>query len=64
VLEASFRSFAEAREIKSAVIIHPVRLAISGKTGGPGLFELLQVMGKRNTIDRLNRFVHAIKEPA
>jgi glutamyl-tRNA synthetase len=63
VLEASFRSFAEAHEIKSAVIIHPVRLAISGKTGGPGLFELLEVMGKRNTIDRLNRFVHAIKEP-
>ena len=44
-LEASFRSFAEAHEIKPAVIIHPVRLAISGKTGGPGLFELMEVMG-------------------
>ena len=57
VLEASFRSFAEAHGMKSAVIIHPVRLAISGKTGGPGLFELMEVMGKRNTIDRLHRFV-------
>jgi glutamyl-tRNA synthetase len=64
VLEASFRSFAEEHGIKSAVIIHPVRLAISGKTGGPGLFELMEVMGQQNTIDRLNRFVHAIKEPA
>lgn len=59
-LEASFRSFAEARGIKSAVIIHPVRLAISGKTGGPGLFELLEVMGKQNTIDRLQRFVNQL----
>ena len=64
VLEVSFRSFAEAHEIKSAVIIHPVRLAISGKTGGPGLFELLEVMGKRNTIDRLQRFVRTLQEHA
>ncbi|MCI0444424.1 glutamate--tRNA ligase, partial [bacterium] len=64
VLEASFRSFAEAHEIKSAVIIHPVRLAISGKTGGPGLFELLEVMGKRNTIERLHRFVRTLQEHA
>jgi glutamyl-tRNA synthetase len=61
VLEASFRSFAEAHGIKSAVIIHPVRLAISGKTGGPGLFELMEVMGKQNTIDRLQRFVNTLK---
>ncbi len=64
VLEASFRSFAEANGIKSAVIIHPVRLAISGKTGGPGLFELMEVMGKQNTIDRLHRFVSTLQEHA
>lgn len=63
-LEVSFRSFAEAHGIKSAVIIHPVRLAISGKTGGPGLFELLEMMGKQNTIDRLNRFVNELKREA
>lgn len=60
-LEASFRSFAEAHGIKSAVIIHPVRLAISGKTGGPGLFELMEVMGKQNTLDRLQRFLNTLK---
>ncbi len=63
-LEVSFRSFAEAHGIKSAVIIHPVRLAISGKTGGPGLFELMEVMEKRNTIDRLHRFVSTLQEHA
>jgi Anticodon binding domain len=39
-------------------------LAISGKTGGPGLFELLEVMGKKNTIDRLQRFIRALTEQA
>ncbi len=63
-LEAYFRSFADEHGIKSAVIIHPVRLAISGKTGGPGLFELLEVMGKQNTVDRLQRFVRALKKHA
>ena len=60
-IEAHFRSFSESHGIKSAVIIHPVRLAISGKTGGPGLFELLELMGKQNTQERLSRFTTALK---
>jgi glutamyl/glutaminyl-tRNA synthetase len=60
-LEAHFRSFSEAHGIKSAVIIHPVRLAVSGKTGGPGLFEILELMGKQNTLDRMMRFISALK---
>ena len=62
-IEAHFRSFSEAHGIKSAVIIHPVRLAISGKTGGPGLFELLELMGKQDTQGRLLRFITALKSP-
>jgi glutamyl-tRNA synthetase len=60
-IEAHFRSFSEQHGIKSAVIIHPVRLAISGKTGGPGLFEFLELMGKENTITRMSRFNQALK---
>jgi glutamyl-tRNA synthetase len=60
-IEAHFRSFSELHGIKSAVIIHPVRLAISGKTGGPGLFELLELMGKQNTIERLSRFIGTLR---
>jgi glutamyl-tRNA synthetase len=60
-IEAQFRSFSEQRAFKSAVIIHPVRLAISGKTGGPGLFEFLELMGQQNTIDRMSRFIATLK---
>jgi len=56
-LEALLRTFTEQKGIKAAVLIHPLRLAVSGKTSGPGLFELLHVMGKQQTIQRLNRFL-------
>lgn len=59
-LETALRDLSTARAIKPAVIIHPVRLAISGKTAGPGLFELLEVMDKDNTIARLQRFIQSL----
>lgn len=60
-LESELRDFSTARQIKPAVIIHPIRLAVSGKTAGPGLFELLDVMGSKNTIDRLDRFLRTLR---
>ncbi|MEN6357805.1 MAG: glutamate--tRNA ligase [Armatimonadota bacterium] len=36
-------------------IIHPVRMAVTGRTWGPGLFELMHVIGKDRCIARLNR---------
>lgn len=59
-LEGLLRDFSTAKEIKPAVVIHPLRLAISGKTAGPGLFELLEAMGRENTTARLQRFLGEI----
>lgn len=59
-LEAQLRDFSTAKGIKPAAVIHPVRLAVSGKTAGPGLFELLEVMGRESTVARLRRFVQAL----
>lgn len=36
-------------------IIHPVRMAVTGRTWGPGLFELMQVIGKERCIARLQK---------
>lgn len=36
-------------------IIHPVRMSITGRTWGPGLFELMHVIGKDRCVARLNR---------
>ncbi|MCK9425993.1 MAG: glutamate--tRNA ligase [Ignavibacteriaceae bacterium] len=45
---------AEEAGVKNAAIIHPLRLAVSGVSGGPGLFDILFILGKEETIDRIN----------
>ncbi|PWT91726.1 MAG: glutamate--tRNA ligase [Acidobacteria bacterium] len=59
-LEQQLRSFSDARNIKPALLIHPIRLALTGKTSGPGLFELMEMMGRENTLKRLQRFATEI----
>jgi glutamyl-tRNA synthetase len=56
-LESQLRNFTEQKGVKSAVLIHPIRLGVSGRTSGPGLFELLQSLGQESTVRRLHRFV-------
>jgi len=36
-------------------VIHPVRVALTGRTAGPGLFELMEVLGREKVVTRLNR---------
>jgi glutamyl-tRNA synthetase len=33
--------------------VHPIRVAVSGRMEGPGLFEMLQLLGKERTLKRL-----------
>ena len=40
---------------KGGEIIHPVRVAISGRTTGPGLFEIIEVLGKERVARRIDR---------
>ena len=53
--EAACRELAEELKIKAADIIHPVRVAVSGRMMGPGLFELLEVLGKGKVLKRLEQ---------
>lgn len=60
-LEEQYRNMAEAMGIKAGDLIHPTRLAISGKTNTPGLFEVMEILGReqcktrlKNAISKLN----------
>jgi glutamyl-tRNA synthetase len=57
-IEAVFREFAEERGIKVGPVIHPARMAISGKTKGAGLFEMMEVLGRERVIARMRRAAH------
>jgi glutamyl-tRNA synthetase len=44
--EAALRALAEARGVKAGVLIHAVRVAVTGKTVSPGLFDVLALLGR------------------
>lgn len=58
--ENCVRGVAEGMGIKAALIIHPIRFALTGKTGGPGLFEIMEILGRDECIKRLEYFVENV----
>jgi len=54
-LEAAVRALAAELKVKAAALIHPARAAVSGKTRGAGLFEIMELLGREPTLTRLKR---------
>ncbi len=52
-LEQNLREFADLKGIKASVLIHPLRLALTGISISPGIFELMEVLGKKSVIQRI-----------
>ncbi|MBT9252684.1 MAG: glutamate--tRNA ligase [Brockia lithotrophica] len=61
-LEPVYRALIERLGIKSGELIHPTRLALTGRTVGPGLFDVMELLGKETTIERLRRAARWIRE--
>lgn len=61
-IEAAIRAAAENRGVKAAQFIHPLRVAVSGKRVGPGLFELLAVLGRERVLARIARTLKILGE--
>lgn len=60
--EAMFALKEEGVPVKK--IVHPIRLALSGKTVGPGLFEMLELMGREKSFSRIDDCIKWIKQNA
>jgi glutamyl-tRNA synthetase len=54
-LEPAARAYAEERGGKLGDLVHPLRLATTGVGGGPGLFELMEVLGREACLRRISR---------
>jgi glutamyl-tRNA synthetase len=54
--EASLRRVAEARGLKAGTLIHAVRVAVTGTTVSPGLFEVVALVGRARVRERLARY--------
>jgi glutamyl-tRNA synthetase len=56
-IEAATRELAGELEVSAAKLIHPVRVAVTGRAVGPGLFELLALVGREETVRRIDRAI-------
>ncbi len=56
-LEGAVRRFCEEKGYKPGDVFHPVRVAVSGKTKGPGLFEMLELLGREKVIERIKKWL-------
>lgn len=54
---AVFKEFCAGKGIKLPQIAQPARVALSGKTAAPGIYEVIVVLGPSETIRRLDRAI-------
>ena len=62
LLEKIYQEYSEKSNIQPGQIIHPTRLAISGVSFGPGLFELMSVLGKEIVVRRIKNAISYIEK--
>jgi len=61
--EHALRAMAEARGVKAATLIHAVRVAVTGKTVSPGLFDVLTLLGRIRVHERLGEARRLVSTP-
>jgi glutamyl-tRNA synthetase len=54
-LEAALKSTAKELGVKAGVLVHPIRLAVTGASSGPSLYHLLEVLGKAKSMARIEK---------
>lgn len=60
-LEQTLRALVEKLQIKPGQLFMPVRVAVTGQTATPGLFELLAALGRERVLKRLKQAVAVLE---
>jgi glutamyl-tRNA synthetase len=60
-VETALNECAENQDVGRGKLIHPCRLAVTGKPHGPGLFDILEALGKDEVIKRLKKAIDFIE---
>ena len=55
--EAALRAYADERGVKAGLLINAARTALTGQSVGPGMFEIMVILGRQQTAARLRRAV-------
>jgi glutamyl-tRNA synthetase len=54
-IEAKLKELAASLGVKVGELVHPARVAVSGRSVGPGLYEMMEVLGKDRVLSRFAR---------
>ncbi|MBF0147645.1 MAG: glutamate--tRNA ligase [Magnetococcales bacterium] len=60
-VEAVFKDILAGHQLKMGKLAQPVRLALTGTTVSPGIYETLILLGRERTIVRLERFLSIVQ---
>jgi glutamyl-tRNA synthetase len=60
--EKIIRDLAESLDMKAGTLIHPLRLALTGRTTSPGIFDVIQILGKPAVIKRIENAINFIED--
>jgi len=54
-IESTLKNLAQKLGCKTGDLVHPARVAVSGRSVGPSLYHMLEVMGKERVLARFDR---------
>ncbi len=60
VIEENIRDLVKDMGIKAGDVIHPVRVALTGGTVSPGIFEVIEFLGKERSVSRLEKIIKKV----
>lgn len=61
-LESALRALAAEREVGAGKLIHPLRVALTGQAVSPGIFEVLQFLGRDLAIQRVRDAIGRLRD--
>lgn len=62
--EQQLRAFAEERGVKAGLLINALRVGLTGQGAAPGLFEIMLVLGRERTLQRMSRLADYVEHRA
>lgn len=61
-LEEVVRGYADAQGVGAGKVIHPLRVALTGRMSSPGIFEVLVILGRKRSLERIDRGLARIQQ--
>jgi glutamyl-tRNA synthetase len=58
--EQTLRAVAERHSLKPAALIHATRAAVTGRAASPGMFEVLELLGRTAAVERIGAALDAV----